>query len=111
MGKKREFLRVTNDALKDHKVYVGVRDYGRQLSVSWFHTVEPSLMKGLLSKALTQDSQALSFALDLFDQEELQAYVSTVHHAVKEVVQGLMEEFKQDASKINWKSTGYLELW
>lgn len=66
MGKKRDFLVVKNKGLKDHKMYIGVRDYGTDLSVSWFLTTEPKYFKGLVSSAVTGSIKALSFALDLF---------------------------------------------
>lgn len=111
LGKKRELLLVTNDALKDHKMYVGARDYGKGLSVSWFLTTEPGYFKKKFSAALTGNEKALSFALDLFDQEELRAYVTVSHHAVLEAVQALMEHRGQDFSKVNTTSKGFLEVW
>lgn len=111
MGKKREFLVVKNKGLKDHQIYVGVRDYGTDLSVSWFLTTEPKYFKALVSSAVTGSIKALSFALDLFDQEELTAYVTATHHCLLKAVKELMEQSGQDFTKVNTKSKGFLEVW
>lgn len=111
MGKKRDFLAVKNQFLSDHKMYIGARDYGTHLSVCWFLTCEPGYFKKKLSTHLTGSDKALSFALDLFDQEELNAYATAVHSCVKQAVKELMEELGQDFSKVNTKSKGFLEVW
>lgn len=111
LGKKRQLLLVTNEVLKDHRMYVGARDYGRGLSVSWFLTTEPGYFKKKFSGALTGNEKALSFALDLFDQEELRAYVTMTHHAVLQAVKDLMNGKGQDFSRVNTTSKGILEVW
>src|SRR3954451_14068371 len=69
-GKKRNYLMVSNEALRDYKMYVGARDYGRHLDISWFLTVEPGFFKKTFSDILTKGANpmALSMMLDLFDQ-------------------------------------------
>jgi len=71
-------------------------------------TVEPKFLKGLVSKAMTKDSQALSFALDLFDQEELSAYKTTTRRCLIKSVKQLMEEMGQDFAKLD---TNALQVW
>ena len=65
-GKKRDYLMVTNAALKDYRMYVGARDYGRHLDISWFLTVELGFFKKAFSEVLTKGASntALSFALN-----------------------------------------------
>lgn len=111
MGKQRDFLAVRNRVLSDHRMYIGARDYGTALSVCWFLTCEPGYFKKKLSAHLTGSDKALSFSLDLFDQEELTAYVTAAHHGVLDAVNELMTELGQDFSKVNTKSKGYLEVW
>lgn len=41
MGKKKTFLTVSNTYLKDYRMYIGARKYGRQLNVSWYLTLQP----------------------------------------------------------------------
>jgi hypothetical protein len=54
-GKKREYLRIVNEALKDYRMYLGARDYGRHLDVSWFLTVEPGFFKSAFSASVGSD--------------------------------------------------------
>lgn len=70
-GKKRDYLFITNEALKDHRMYMGARDYSNNLDVSLYVTTEPGFFKGALSKALSEPDKSLSFMLDLFVRQEL----------------------------------------
>lgn len=110
-GKKRDYLFIKNEALKDHRMYLGARDYGNNLDISWYVTTEPGFFKGLTSKTLAGSDKALSFALDIFAQQDLRAYATVVHHCVLDAVESLMEELGQDTSKIDRKSKGFLEVW
>jgi hypothetical protein len=103
-----DYLMVTNERLKDFRMYVGARDYGRDLNVSWYLTCEPGPLKRLFSELLTKSSFALSFYMDVVQFEELTAYVTKVHHSVLKVVASLMQKLGQDASKIERKSRGFL---
>jgi hypothetical protein len=114
LGKKRVYLMITNGALKDFRMYVGARDYGRHLDVSWFLTLEPGVIKRALSGIITQgqDHQALTFRMDLFDQQDLRAYVTSVHRfCVRRAVQGLLEELGQEPPNSQWQSKGFLQVW
>jgi len=110
-GRKRDYLMVTNEALKDHRMYIGARDYGIHLDVQWYLTTEPGFLKSLSSKVIAGSDKALSFALDIFAQQDLRAYVTVVHHCLLDAVEALMDELGQDASKIDRKSKGFLEVW
>ncbi len=55
--------------------------------------------------------KALSFALDVFDQQDLQAYVTVAHRCLLKAVRALMDELGQDFSRVNTKSKGFLEVW
>ena len=112
-GKKREYLMVTSEVMKDYRMYLGSRDYGKHLDVSWFLTVEPGFFKSAFSAMLAHGNiNALSFNLDVFDTQDLRAYVTSVHHCcVKRAVEQLGEELKQDTSKFNWQSKGFLQVW
>jgi hypothetical protein len=103
-----DYLMVTNERLKDFRMYVGARDYGKDLNVSWYLTCEPGPLKQLFSELLTKSSFALSFSMDVVRFEELIAYVTKVHHSVLKAVVYLMQKLGQDASKIDRKSRGFL---
>lgn len=53
LGKKRDYLMMTNESLKDYRMYAGVRDYGVHLDISWFLTAEPGFFKQALSEMMT----------------------------------------------------------
>jgi hypothetical protein len=113
-GKKRDYLMVANQALKDYRMYVGARDYGKHLDISWFLTVEPGFFKKVFSEVLTRGASpnALSMLLDIFDQQDLRAYVTAVHRCcVRKAVEELVAGLGQDASSFDWKSKGFLEVW
>ncbi len=104
---------VTNDWLKDHRMYLGARDYGKHLDVSWFLTVEPGFFKSAFSVMLAHGNyQALSFNLDVFKSQDLRAYVTSVHRlCVRRAVEQIAKELGQDTSGFDWKSKGFLQVW
>ena len=54
---------------------------------------------------------ALSFNLDIFDTQDLRAYVTSVHHCcVTRAVQEVGRTIGQDTSKFNWQSKGFLQV-
>lgn len=112
-GKRRDYLMVTCQALKDYRMYVGARDYGKHLDISWFLTVEPGFFKSAFSAMMANGNiNALSFNLDIFDNQDLRAYVTSVHRcAVKQAVEQVGAELNQDTSKFNWQSKGFLQVW
>lgn len=111
-GKKREYLMITNEALKDYRIYIGSRDYGKHLDISWFLTVEPGFFKSAFSAMLAHGNiNALSFNLDVFDTQDLRAYVTAVHHCcVIRSVESVAAKISMDTSKINWESRGSLQV-
>jgi hypothetical protein len=112
-GNKRSYLMVTCEAVKDYRMYVGARDYGKHLDVSWFLTVEPGFFKSAFSGMLAHGNyQAISFNLDVFKNQDLRAYVTSVHRlCVRKAVEQITEELNQDSSKFDWKSKGFLGVW
>ena len=48
--------------------------------------------------------------LDLFDEQDLRAYVGVVHHAFLDAIVDLMVELGQDASKLERSSKGFLGI-
>jgi uracil DNA glycosylase len=49
--------------------------------------------------------------IDVFDQQDLSAWVSVVHHAFVKSIKEIMEELKQDITGMNTRSKGYLSVW
>ena len=114
-GDVRDFLFVTSGSFKDHRNYVGARNYGSLLSVYRYGTVEPGFLKRTLSKKMYEGmndaEQILSFSLDLFEQESLSSYTTVVHHALLDAVNELMDDLGQNFSKIKTESKGFLNVW
>jgi hypothetical protein len=103
-----DYLMIANERLKDFHMYVGARDYGKDLNVSWYLTCEPGPLKQLLSTLLDKNPLTFSFSMDVVQLEELTAYVTKVHHSVLKAVASLMQKLGQDTSKIERKSRGFL---
>jgi hypothetical protein len=114
LGTKRDFLIVTdqeNFRLKPYQIFINSRDYGDNLDVSWFLTYKPTLWQAVLSlfPYVSVIPKVLS-DLDLFDQMDLRAYMTNVHHCLIKAVEKLMIAFNQDPSKIDRKSKGFLGI-
>lgn len=126
---QREFLVAEHKFLSSYDMYVSARDYGKQLFVSWYLIQEPLtfwrifkrnpirailglpfLFLGRLMSKLDGGSGELVNALNLFDNEELTAYVATVHHALLDSVKELMENRNLDFTKIDQKTRGFLNI-
>jgi len=110
-GTRRDFLMVSNRRLQEYAMYIGARDYGQDLDISWFLTLSPGFLKRTVSKYATGNPQALSMAINIFDQQDLSAYTTMAHHSLQKTLKTLMEELKQDYSTINTRSKGFLSVW
>jgi len=112
-GKVYEGLVVTNPGLEGCAIYIFAYDYGTSLHVAWFLTMQLNWMKSALAMGILKetDPRALLRYLDIPQELDLSAYVSTVHAAAKGAVQSLMEKLEQDFTKIDTKTKGFLEVW
>ena len=77
-GTKRSFIHVSNDSLRDFLLYIGARDYGIHLDVSWYLTVQPRGFKRAFSKYSMGNPIAMSMALDFFRQQDASGFC---HHS------------------------------
>jgi hypothetical protein len=134
-GTKRDFLVVTetgNPRLKRYQMFIGARDYGNNLDVSWYLTFRAGLWRRLLGLLLSIPIVNLVFMpyafmaagavmaqerrftpgtkLDLFDEQDLRAYATNAHHCLLEAVDKLLLDLHQDPSKIDRKSRGFLGI-
>jgi hypothetical protein len=112
-GEKRAFLIVAdrrNLKLGNFKTYVNGNDYGDGLFVSWYLTYMPDVWQVLVSlipgtrKAIGLDE------LNLFNRQDLTAYVTCVHHCMLESVEQMMSGKGMDVSKIDRKTRGFLGI-
>jgi len=47
-GTKRPFLVVGHNSLRDYHMYIGARDFGVHLDVSWYLTIEPGFLTRII---------------------------------------------------------------
>jgi hypothetical protein len=110
-GKEREYLMVTTERLKDYHIYVCARDYGNYLDVQWYLTCEPGFFGKIFKIGAAIYTAGLStflLSFDIFDQQDLIAFATSVHHSLLKAVEKLLYSLNQDPSKINRKSRGFL---
>jgi hypothetical protein len=114
IGERREYLIATdqrNGHLEPYLIYLNARDYGVNLAVDWHLTYQPPLWKALVSLLLMQvNLENPLLDLTVFDQEDLRAYATNVHHCLIRAVENLMLSLEQDPSKIERKSRGLLGI-
>lgn len=129
LGAKRDFLVVTetkSSRLKPYQMFIGARDYGNNLDVSWYLTFKLSAAQkllfilaaipfiGIVLKPFTLASMATGrkgvLDLDLFDEQDLRAYVTNAHHCLLDAVDKLLLEMNKDSSKIDRKTNGFLGI-
>jgi hypothetical protein len=109
---KREFLIVRLDQFSDYRNYIGVRAYGTHLDCCRFLTVEPGFFKRQLSQAIAPgEDRLLSAPKNLLVEQDLQAWVTVVHHCVLDAVKGLMQKVGQDPAGIRRETKGFLQVW
>ena len=131
-GEARSFLVVQNTYLKHYLMYIGASDYGNQLFVSWYLTMEPTGLQKLLGKLpwwvwfglfpvlipfmiynqfkKKTARSASPDEMDVFDLEELTAYVTTVHHALMDATKEVSDLVDFDFTKVDRKSRGFLNI-
>lgn len=104
-GTTRPFLvvsQVGNRRLQPYRIYVNVRNYGGSLQTSWFLAYQRSFFERLKPNPLVQ--------LDLFDEQDLRAYVAAVHHCFIDSVVDLLTTLGQDTSRLDRSSKGFLGI-
>ncbi|MDD5430673.1 MAG: hypothetical protein PHP03_00385 [Candidatus Pacebacteria bacterium] len=110
-GGERDYMLVTTESLKDFRVLIGARDYGNNLDVHAFTTCEPGYFKKSFSSALSGgDEKALSYALDIFQQQDLSAFRTVVYGCLDKAANTLTQSLNQDLSKIQQKQKGFLGI-
>jgi len=130
-GKDKPFLVVSNSYLKGYKMYIGATDYGKQLFVSWYLCLEPNKWIKIIEALpwwaqimlipfmimikiglwFKKASKAVSPEfMDIFDMEELTAYVTSVHHALTSTSEEIAKEVDFDFTKVDLKSRGFLNI-
>ena len=112
-GETREFLIVAdkrNLKLGCFKAYINANDYGDGLFVSWYLTYMPDVWQTLASLIPGAGKVIGLDELNLFNKQDLTAYVTCVHHCLLEAVDKLMLGMNQDPSKIDRKTRGFMGI-
>ena len=106
-SQSRDMIEIKNETMPGWIIYAGARDYGKQLLVSWYLVVD--------EKELPKISRAIAGAeslmeLDIFKTEELSAFVSLVHQALKDAVKDSMSQLNLDFTKVDTHTRGFLNI-
>lgn len=110
-NKGRKFVMIRNANLEGYVIYVGSKDYGNQLLVSWYLVADKHKMSTKSKMIERSLGHAVSFMdLDLFDMEEMSAYATLVHEAIKGTVEDLMKGLNLDFTKVNTHTRGFLNI-
>ncbi len=112
-GEKRAFLIVAdrrNLKLGNFKTYINANDYGDSLFVSWYLTYMPDVWQVLASLVPGTRKIIGLDELNLFNKQDLTAYVTCVHNCLLEAVEKLMMGIGQEPSKIDRKTRGFLGI-
>jgi len=112
-GETRDFLIVAdrrNLKLGNFKTYVNAIDYGDSLFVSWYLTFMPDVWQMVASLFPGAGKVVGLDDLNLFNKQDLTAYVTCVHQCLQDAVEKLMLDLGQDPSKIDRKSRGFLGI-
>ncbi len=125
----REFLIAEHKLFDTYDMYISARNYGKQLFVSWYVLAEPigfwrrfkrNPVRAVLGWPFLIIARAFSLSsggsgvlysdMNLFDTEELTAYITTVPHALVESVNAMMKDEKIDYTKIEKRTQGFLNI-
>ena len=115
LSKKRDYLMVkSKGAGEKHRMYIGARDYGNHLDVTWFLVERTPFWKTLakfIAIVYTLGGAITLLHFDIFDEQDLRAYVTVTHRSLQGAVKALMEELGQDTTVLELKSQGVLMVW
>jgi hypothetical protein len=112
-GETREFLIVAdrrNLKLGNFKTYVNANDYGDELFVSWYLTYMPDVWQTIASLIPGAGKIVGLDELNLFNKQDLTAYVTCVHQCMLEAVEKMMSGKGMDTSKIDRRTKGFLGI-
>lgn len=110
-GKPREFIRITNNHLQGFSIYAGTRDYGKQLLASWYLLSDKTAVSHSSKMAARMTLGAIDQTdFDLFQLEEMSAFVQLVHTAFTGAVEDVMKNLNLDFTKIDTHTKGFLNL-
>jgi hypothetical protein len=109
-SQKHEFVEIGNEHLPHYAVYAGSRDYGKLLIVSWFLIVDKHRGNAAANVAAHLVGGGDLTNLTIFESEELSAFASVAHQALKDAIEEMMKGRNLDFTKVDTHTRGILNL-
>ncbi len=108
MGKRRDVLVVRHEKYTEWLVCIGAQDYGRFLNVSWYLTVSPSFMNKVrgAASAVAGEGNMFLYELDVFDQQDVDAFASVTRMAVHAATEQLAKNRQLDLERLERQARG-----
>jgi hypothetical protein len=108
---KRNMYILVHDILREYRMFLGARDYGANLDVGWFLTLNPGGLKSAMSKRIAGNPLAFSMRVDIFTQQDLRAWTTIGHHCVKRAIDAVYQELQKTPVGLDTSSKGFLNVW
>ncbi len=105
----QEFIEIQNEILPGYVILAGSRDHGKLLLVSWYLMGEPRQM-GSLARVAARTVHLNLMELSFLEQEELSAFASLIHDAIKGAVEEVMTGLNLDFAKVDTKTRGLINI-
>ncbi len=103
LGKRRDFLVVRSEQFSEWLVCIGARDYGRFLDVVWYLTTSPKFLNKMRSAAA---GVVLVDELDVFDQQDVNAFAAVTRMATVTATEELAEKRSLDLQRLDRQARG-----
>lgn len=103
MGKRRNVLVVRNEQFSEWLVCIGAQDYGRFLNVVWYLTTSPRFLNKMRGAAA---GEVLVDELDVFDQQDVNAYASVTRMAVVSATEEFAKKRELDLQRLDRQARG-----
>lgn len=103
MGKRRDFLVVRSEQFPEWLVCIGARDYGRFLNIVWYLTTSPKFLNKMRSAAA---GELLVDELDVFDQQDVNAFASVTRMATVTATEEFAEQRNLDLQRLDRQARG-----
>ena len=102
LGKKREYLIVRSEFLIAHKIFIGARDYGNQLAVSWYLVLQTGFGEFMKAKKLIKAESGSYFEFEYKEFKMREHGFNAVRERIKtddvmyEAMLAYLWEFRND---------------
>ncbi len=104
-----EFVELENKQMPGYVIYAGARDYGNLLIISWFLVADERKVN-YIGRHVAKGLGGSLMRLTIFETEELSAFASVAHQALKEATEEMMKGKHLDFTTVNTHTSGILNL-